>query len=111
MRRIYMIWFIRRALPMLSLEAGVITFVLYSIANQVFVNNVLRNAVAHTFSRSPVMLADFFFHAFLNTEFIIQFFLVAFGIFGILLFKDARRAFRAAAPGILGSFSHYIRTI
>ena len=108
MRRVHFIWFVRRALPVLALEAAVITLVVYKVADQVFVNNVLRNAALHTFSRSPLMLVSFLFRAFLNTEVMVQLFLIAFGIVGALFLKDIRRVlqstFSTTSRNLLGHF-------
>ena len=98
MRRIKMIWFIRRVLPLLLLETTAVWFAVQNIAEHVFVNNVLQNAVVHTFSRSPVMIIEFFFRAFLNTETLVQLFILASLVVGTFIARDALRTIRNFSP-------------
>ena len=94
MRRIKAIWFFRRVLPYLIAELAIVAVVLQQIASSVFVNHVIQNAAVHTFERSPVMFADFFFRAFLNTEILVQTLVAATLIGGIFLARDMMRTFR-----------------
>ncbi|TSC79286.1 MAG: hypothetical protein G01um101429_521 [Parcubacteria group bacterium Gr01-1014_29] len=93
-----MIWFIRRVLPLLLLETTAVWFAVQNIAEHVFVNNVLQNAVVHTFSRSPVMIIEFFFRAFLNTETLVQLFILASLVVGTFIARDALRTIRNFSP-------------
>lgn len=95
MRRVRVIWFARRVLPLLVLETVAVALVVQQLATNVFVNHVLQNAIIHTFSRSPVMMADFFFRAFLNTETLVQMLVLGSLVVGMLLARDAARTFRA----------------
>lgn len=98
MRRVWTIWFVRRVLPWLALEAAALWFVLAKMAEQIFVNKVLQNAVAHTFSRSPFEFPSFFIHAFLNTETLVQTLIIALLTASILLARDLARTSSALIP-------------
>lgn len=91
MRRVWTIWFVRRVLPWLALEAAAVWFVLTKMAEQVFVNKVLQNAVVHTFSRSPFEFPSFFIRAFFNTDVLVQTLIMALLTAGILLVRDLTR--------------------
>ncbi len=95
MRRVRVIWFTRRVLPLLALETLVVMLVVRQLAESIFFNQVLQNAIVHTFSRSPIMIIDFFFRAFLGAESTVQL-LVAGSLLAALLFaRDTLRAIRA----------------
>ena len=94
LRRARAIWFTRRVLPFLLLEAMAVAFVVRQLAASIFLNSVLQNAMVHTFTRSPIMIADFFFRAFLNTNTLVQLLVLASTLMGILLMRDTLRAFR-----------------
>ena len=98
MRRVKTIWFMRRVLPLLLLETTAVWFAVQNIAEHVFVNNVLQNAIVHTFSRSPMMIIEFFFRAFLNTEVLIQMFILASLVVGAFIARDALRIIRNFSP-------------
>ncbi|GEM_PF-2668643 len=98
MRRIKFIWLFRRVLPRLAAESAAAASVLYIIAGQVFVNQVLQNAVLHTFDRSPIMLANFFFRAFIHTDILVQALVVTSLVAGALLVRDAARTLRQTFP-------------
>lgn len=95
MRRVKIIWFLRRVLPFLALEIVASMYMLSKIAEQVFVNHVLQNAAVHTFTRSPIMFADFFLRAFVNTEIAVQTLVIVSLVGGILITRDASRTLRA----------------
>lgn len=98
MRRIHIIWFTRRVLPLLVLETAAAGFIARQLAEYIFFNHVLQNAVVHTFSRSPIMIVDFFFRALLHTDIAVQF-LLAVSVFMIILFlRDAARTIRTFSP-------------
>ena len=110
MRRVKAIWFFRRVLPFLAVELALVAIVLQQIASSVFVNHVIQNAAVHTFERSPVMFADFFFRAFLNTETLIQTLVIASLIGSVFLLRDMARTFRTfmKQKGNLPQFSHVV---
>lgn len=95
MRRVRVIWFVRRVLPLLILETAAVALVVRQLAQSIFFNHVLQNAVVHTFSRSPVTIVDFFFRAFLNTESAIQLLVLGSILVGMLFARDALRTLRA----------------
>src|SRR3989338_2926600 len=109
MRRVRVIWFMRRVLPLLVLETVVVAIIARQLAESIFFNQVLQNAIIHTFARSPVMMADFFFRAFLNTDTIVQL-LVAGSLLVCMLFsRDSFRTFRTLAlKSNLSPLSHVI---
>lgn len=95
MRRVRMIWFVRRALPWLILETAVVAVVALRVAEYVFVNKVLENAVLHTFARSPFMIVPYFARAFLNTGLVEQILLAGSLTFAFLLVRDLMRSAQA----------------
>ncbi|TSC70049.1 MAG: hypothetical protein G01um101470_900 [Parcubacteria group bacterium Gr01-1014_70] len=94
MRKVRIIWFVRRVLPLLLLETVAVGFIVRQLAASVFFNQVLQNAIVHTFSRSPVMMADFFFRAFLNTDIAVQLLIAGSVLMGMLFLRDAGRTLR-----------------
>ncbi|OGZ44499.1 MAG: hypothetical protein A2719_05245 [Candidatus Ryanbacteria bacterium RIFCSPHIGHO2_01_FULL_45_22] len=95
MRRVHVIWFTRRVLPLLVLETAAVTLIVRQLAESIFFNHVLQNAIVHTFSRSPVMMIDFFFRAFIGTESAVQFLMLGSLLIALLFARDALRAIRA----------------
>lgn len=77
MRRIYAIWFVKRALPRLAIETAALYVIVSKVSELIFVNRILANAALHTFSKSPTALGSYFMNAFLNAEFLVQTLLVA----------------------------------
>ena len=69
MRRVYMVSYIRRALSPVALKVYAVAFLLYGIGRQVFVAKVLDNAPGLA---SPLESLNFFTHAFLGTEVLVQ---------------------------------------
>jgi hypothetical protein len=110
MRRIKMIWFGRRVLPLFILESMAIWFAAHKIAEYVFVNHVLQNAIIHTFSRSPLMIFNYFFHAFMNTENMVQMFILASFIGSALFAWQTFQTVRTLATnrGNFSGFSHVV---
>lgn len=92
MRRVRLIWFVRRALPWLVLETAVVAVVAQRMAEHVFVNKVLENAVLHTFARSPVMIVPYFVQAFWSTGIVEQVLIVGAIAFSFLLMRDLVRS-------------------
>jgi len=109
MRRVRVIWFMRRVLPLLVLETVVVAIIARQLAESIFFNQVLQNAIIHTFARSPVMMADFFFRAFLNTDTIVQLLVAGSLLVGMLFAWDAFRTFRTFSfKSNFSSLSHVI---
>lgn len=97
MRRIRVIWFVRRVLPLLIFETAAVTLIVRQLAESIFFNQVLQNAIAHTFSRSPFMIADFFIRAFLNTDTVVQLLVAGSLLVGAFILRDALRSLNAFA--------------
>jgi hypothetical protein len=110
MRRVTFIWFSRRVLPFLLLEILTVWFATVKIAEYVFVNQVFYNATIHTLSRSPFMMINFFFRAFMNTEMLVQLLIAASCIGGSLIMRDLLRSSRALTQQI-GTFMRIPRVI
>ncbi|OGZ54071.1 MAG: hypothetical protein A3H64_00480 [Candidatus Ryanbacteria bacterium RIFCSPLOWO2_02_FULL_45_11c] len=109
MRRVRVIWFMRRVLPLLVLETLAVMLIARQLAESIFFNQVLQNAIVHTFTRSPVMMADFFFRAFMNTDTIVQLLVAGSLLVGVLFAWDAFRTFRTLAlKSNLSPLSHVI---
>lgn len=94
MRRVHVIWFTRRVLPLLILETVAVALTVRQLAESIFFNHVLQNAIVHTFSRSPVMMIDFFFRAFVGTESTMQFLILGSTLIALLFARDTFRAIR-----------------
>jgi len=95
MRRIRIIWFTRRVLPLLVLETAAVALIARQLAESIFFNHVLQNAIVHTFSHSPVMILDFFFRAFISTESIVQILMLGSLLVASLFARDTFRTLRA----------------
>lgn len=110
MRRIKTIWFFRHVFPFLATELIISAAVLQQIANSVFVNHVIQNAALHTFDRSPIMFADFFFKAFLGTEMLVQALVLISLIGGMFLARDMARTLRTFVKqkGNFAQLSHVV---
>ncbi len=94
MRRVYGIWFVKRVLPRFLAETVVVYVAVTQIAQHVFVNRVLANAVLHTFSRSPVTILDYFANAFMNSEIAVQAMLMGSIVLAGFMLRDIVRASR-----------------
>lgn len=70
MRRVNAIWFLRRALPVLTLEVMAIGLFVAQFAERVHVANVFRNIAAS--GTQPTALAQFMVDAFLATDILVE---------------------------------------
>ncbi len=92
MRRVYGMWFMRRVLPGLSLEMGVLALVVLGMQNFLKFGHIINN-VLYRVSHHPVgKLGDFWLAAFANTEFITIAMLASGLVFGSLMIRDVVRA-------------------
>jgi hypothetical protein len=89
--KIYVVWFLKRILPLVVLEVLVIVGALYTLAQFVFVEQVVSNAFLNSAS-NPWRLAVFLFYAFLNTHWFTQLAILIFLGLGALLLRDFGRA-------------------
>lgn len=110
MRRVRFIWFMRRMLPFLIIETVAVAFVVRQLAESVFFNHVLQNAILHTFTRSPFMIVDFFFRAFLHTEGLVQILFLASLLVAVLLARDTLRIVRTFAMK-QSNLSQFLRVV
>ena len=110
MRRVRVIWFMRHVLPLLILETAAVALIVRQLAASIFFNQVFQNAAVHTFSRSPVMMVDFFFRAFLNTDNIVQVLVLGSFLVGMLFMRDAFRTLRTLAVK-QGNLSPLLRVV
>ena len=65
LNRIYRIWLFRKLAPVLALEIGILSLLLYAIAKRVFVERVVDNGMG-VFFRSPSGIFSFVVGAFLH---------------------------------------------
>ena len=74
MRRVYSIWFIKKAMPRFVAELVAFSVFMYLIGRQSFVAKVLlyANQIFVNNSFNPAVWTNFAFNTFLNTEFIVQ---------------------------------------
>lgn len=84
MRRVYAIWFLKKAVPVLVLEVSLLIFALTQFAKHVFVANVLRNIAAS--GTHPGPLTQFLFDAFVSASAIIELMIILGVIAVIALF-------------------------
>ena len=94
MRRVYGIWFVKKALPWLALEGVAVYIVLQQLAEHVFVNHVLANAALHTFARTPIAFAQYFMQALLNTDMVVQILIALSAVCLVLLARQMSRLVR-----------------
>ena len=74
MRRVYSIWFIKKAMPRFVAELAMFSVFAFLIARYVFVSKVVQYAdqIFANNSFNPMIWSNFAFRTFINTEFIVQ---------------------------------------
>lgn len=74
MRRVYLIWFTKKAAPYFLAELALFSGFLYLVGHYVFVSQVLQYAsqILANSSINPVVWGSFTIHLFLKTRFIVQ---------------------------------------
>ena len=74
MRRVYFIWFMKRVAPYVLVELALFASSLFIIGHYVFVSKVVQYAgqIFGNSSVDPVVWANFVFHIFFKTRFIVQ---------------------------------------
>lgn len=89
--KIYVIWFLRRILPLVILQILTLALALEIFAKNVFVIKVLRNAaVGSSFNYWQTL--KFLFNAFVNTHLITQVAILLVLGFGALILRDVLRS-------------------
>lgn len=72
MQRVQGIWFMRRVLPFILLEIGVLAFALYTIASRVWVSRVMENFMLSMKGGIVGKIWNFTSYAFMHTELFVQ---------------------------------------
>src|SRR3989344_7017548 len=74
MRQVYLIWFVKKAIPRFTAELAMFSVFVYLISRQVFVAKVLQYAeqILSNNSINPTVWANFVLNTFVQTEFIVQ---------------------------------------
>ena len=67
LKRIYRVWLFRTFLPVLLVEVAVFSFILYELAQAIFFQRVLENAV-NVFFKDPPHIFSFFLWAFVDAH-------------------------------------------
>ncbi len=90
MRRVYLIWFVKKAMPYFIAEIALISGSLYFVAHYVFVAKVMQymGQILANNSINPIVWSDFVFHALWQTEFIVQLSVFGFLLMSVLLLKN-----------------------
>lgn len=88
--KVYLVWFLKRILPLVVLEVLVIVGALYALAQFVFIEQVVSNAFINSAS-NPWRLVKFVFYAFLSTHWFTKIAVVIFLGLGALLLRDFGR--------------------
>src|SRR3990167_9499570 len=90
MRRVYFIWFAKKAAPYFLIESALFASFLYLIGHYVFVSKVLQYAsqILANGSIDPIIWTGFAFHLFLKTQFIVQLSILGASAMIILIFRN-----------------------
>ncbi|OGY64351.1 MAG: hypothetical protein A3I24_01170 [Candidatus Harrisonbacteria bacterium RIFCSPLOWO2_02_FULL_41_13b] len=91
--RIYVIWFFRRVLPLVSAQILIIAFALKIFAKKVFLGKVLENAAVAADSSYWEFL-KYLAYAFFSAHILIQIIIILILALGTLLLRDAGRVIR-----------------
>lgn len=76
MKQIYRVWLWRKFLPILLIEVGILSFIIYEFAQAVFLQRVMENAM-NVFFQNPPHIFSFFILAFVGTGFATKVLIVA----------------------------------
>ena len=76
LKRIYRVWLFRTFLPVLLIEVAVFTFILYKLAQAVFFQRILENAM-NIFFKDPSHIFSFFLSAFVDAGFVTKILVIA----------------------------------
>lgn len=71
-RQIYRVWLVRKLLPVLVLEVGIISFIIYWLGKIVFVQSIVNNALT-VFLNRPGGSVSFLVGAFSQAPFLTKF--------------------------------------
>ena len=89
MWQVYLIWFVKKAVPRFVAELAAFSVFVYLISRQVFIAKVLQYAeqILGNSSINPTVWASFAFNTFAQTEFIVQLSVVGSLLAVIFVFK------------------------
>ena len=76
LKRIYRVWLFRTFLPVLLIEVAAFTFILYKLAQAIFFQRVLENAM-NVFFKDPPHVVSFFLWAFVDARFATKILVIA----------------------------------
>lgn len=76
LKQIYRVWLWRKFLPILLIEVGVLSFIIYELAQAVFLQRVIENAM-NVFFQNPPRIFSFFISAFVGTGFATKVLIIA----------------------------------
>lgn len=85
--KVYLIWFLRRIIPLMVIEIAALAFTLRIFAKNVFVSMALRN-IGIAADRGYWGIIKYLISSFLQTHFIIQIVILIILGFGALLLRD-----------------------
>lgn len=90
MRKVYFIWFVRKALPRFLAEIVLFGTFLYVIGQNVFIAKVLQymGQIFGNNSVDPAVWSSFAFNAFVNTELVVQLSVLGTIVVVFFLFRD-----------------------
>lgn len=94
MRNIYSIWFVRKVLPGLSIEVGVLAAFAFVAQNFIKFGHIVNNLLFRVSHQPALKLVDFWLAAFSNTELMTKLMLVGAIAVGVFIVRDAIRTTR-----------------
>lgn len=109
MRRVYFIWFVKKAAPYFLAEFSLFVCFAYLIGSNVFVSRVLQYAssVLANNSVDPFVWSAFAWNTFTGTEFIVQLSVLGILAMVVLLFKNFITSF--AQLNVSNSETNFIK--
>ncbi len=88
--KVYLVWFIRRILPLVIFEVVVLATAVYLLAKYIFVEKVISNTFLFA-GRNPLTMLFFLLDAFLRTSLLEQIIIIILLSIGALLLRDIGR--------------------
>ena len=76
LNQIYRVWLWRKFLPILCIEVAALSFIIYELAQAVFLQRVIENAM-NVFFQNPPHIFSFFISAFVVTGFVTKVLIIA----------------------------------
>jgi hypothetical protein len=91
MNRIFLVWFLQRAVPLLALEILALAIGLTFLARFFFVSEVVSNSIIASY-RNPFQIFSYLIAAFLHTTLVKQIVVIVLVLAGLFLFREVNRA-------------------